>query len=751
MKAIIYPFILKNKAYLLLAFCLLPFGAFAQNSLSGAVVDNSTRQPLENVLLYNSRTNLHSHSNSKGSFVLQSVKVSDTIQLSMLGYAVQQHIVFSLQEPLQIFLEPKDVELDQVMITADVNSFSTLSDIDLKLNPVNTSQDILRKVPGLFIAQHAGGGKAEQIFLRGFDIDHGTDIQLTADGLPVNMVSHAHGQGYADLHFLIPETVKSVDFGKGPYYTSKGNFSTAGYAAFNTYDKLPESMIKLEVGRWNTQRLLGMVDLIEDRENSSAYLATEYMSTDGPFESSQNLRRLNLFAKYTTRIKDNQLSLQASTFTSRWDASGQIPERAVRTGMITRFGAIDDTEGGQTARTNILASYKAVLDQDRILETKLYYSRYDFELYSNFTFFLNDPQHGDQIRQREQRDIWGFGTSLYQPLRLGNQLFDLELSAGFRYDQIFNNELSRTLNRRQTIEPIALGDIAEANSYAYANLEWEKANWLLNGGLRLDYLNFLLQDHLQPTYQTQSNAAALLSPKFNVFYTPSTSWQLYLKSGKSFHSNDTRVVIAQGGREILPAAYGADLGTIYKPFKRLYLNAALWLLYLEQEFVYVGDEGVVEPSGKTVRRGVDLGLRYQLNRYLFADTDLTLTKPQTMYAPEGESYIPLAPTITNTGGISLTNWKGFSGSLRYRYLANRAANEDRSVLAEGYFLTDLTLNYRYRKTDFGLSIDNLFNSKWREAQFLTESRLKDEGAPVEEIHFTPGTPFFMKGRVSFNF
>lgn len=359
-----------------LALCALPFSALAQNSLKGRVVDAESRHPLEQVLIYNSRTQLHSHSNSSGDFMLQPVRLNDTIQLSLLGYGLQQHVVSSLEEPLRIFLEPKQLTLEEVVITADLNTFSTVSAIDVTLNPVNSSQDLLRKVPGLFIGQHAGGGKAEQIFLRGFDIDHGTDIQITADGLPVNMVSHAHGQGYADLHFLIPETVKAIDFGKGPYYASKGNFSTAGYVAFNTYDKLPESTITLEMGRWNAKRLLGLVDLMDRHENSTAYLATEYVLTDGPFEVPQHFRRLNLFGKYTTRIKNNLLSLQLSTFTSRWDASGQIPERAVRSGLISRFGAIDNTEGGQTGRTNVLASYKAVLEGERVLETKFFYSRY---------------------------------------------------------------------------------------------------------------------------------------------------------------------------------------------------------------------------------------------------------------------------------------------------------------------------------------------------------------------------------------
>ncbi len=213
----------------------------------------------------------------------------------------------------------------------------------MQTSPVRSSQEILRKVPGLFIGQHAGGGKAEHIFLRGFDIDHGTDVAISVDGMPVNMVSHAHGQGYADLHFLIPETISKIDFGKGPYYSDIGNFGTAGYVQFKTKDVLESSQLSLEYGAFNTTRTMAMLNVL-DTENHSAYLAADYTVSDGPFESSQNFSRNNFFAKYAGNISDKEkLNAIASHFNSTWDASGQIPVRAVKSGLITRFGAIDDT------------------------------------------------------------------------------------------------------------------------------------------------------------------------------------------------------------------------------------------------------------------------------------------------------------------------------------------------------------------------------------------------------------------------
>ncbi|MEO1653079.1 MAG: TonB-dependent receptor plug domain-containing protein, partial [Bacteroidota bacterium] len=249
---------------------------------------------------------------------------------------------------------------------------------------VITAQEILRRVPGLFIGQHAGGGKAEQIFLRGFDIDHGTDVNLTVDGMPVNMVSHAHGQGYADMHFLIPETIDQIDFGKGPYYAHKGNFNTAGYVDFETKNRLDNSLVKLEYGRFNTFRSVGLFNLVNTEKNN-AYLAAEYTLTDGPFDASQNFTRFNLMGKYTGQVSSrDRFSLLVSHFTSKWDASGQIPNRAVDAGLIGRFGAIDDTEGGSTTRTNVMGEFIRNLNANTFLKSHAFYSHYTFELFSNF-------------------------------------------------------------------------------------------------------------------------------------------------------------------------------------------------------------------------------------------------------------------------------------------------------------------------------------------------------------------------------
>ena len=718
------------------------------------VVKNEINQPLEAAYVYNLNSKTHAHTSENGLFVLENTKEGDSIRIGLLGYKNKtlQISDFYNNSYLQIVLEEKLFQLDEMIVEEQLSALSTISRIDLSTSPVNSSQEVLRKVPGLIIGQHAGGGKAEQLFLRGFDIDHGTDISISVDGMPVNMVSHAHGQGYSDLHFLIPETVNKIDFAKGPYYGFKGDFTTAGYVDFSTKDYLKESEITVSVGQFNSLRTLGMIDLLEKTKNQNAYMAVEYITFDGPFESPQNFNRINLFGKYVMFSPENdKLTLTASHFASRWDASGQIPQREVNNGNITRFSAIDDTEGGTTQRTNLNVEYIKNVSDNTSIKTNAFYSYYDFELYSNFTFFLEDPENGDQIRQKEKRDILGLNSKLKYDAFLVNTQFTLTSGLGFRHDMASNVELSKTLNRSTVLQNVQLGDVNQTNFYAFVNTKFDFGRLTIEPALRLDYFKFLYVDELTTNYATLAENKSVVSPKLNFFYAANENLHWYLKTGIGFHSNDTRVVVSNFRNDILPKAYGADFGTIWKPLPKLVFNSALWYLFLEQEFVYVGDAGIVEPSGKTERFGLDVGLRYQFTDWLFFDTDATLTNARSVGAPKGQNYIPLAPYFTLSGGLSASNLNNFSGGLRCRFIDDRPANEDNSIVAEGYFVTDININYKIGNITLGVIVENVFDTDWNETQFATESRLQNESQPVEEIHFTPGTPFFLKGSISYKF
>jgi len=736
------------KIILIKCFSLILFSSYGQ--IHKGIVKDASGIAIENAYIINKNSQSHAHSNEFGSFSIDKTSLGDVFEISALGFKKANFTV--KDDDSVLMLENDAYSLEQVVIQSKLNVMNVISKIDLLAAPVNSSQEILRKVPGLFIGQHAGGGKAEQIFLRGFDIDHGTDIAISVDGMPVNMVSHAHGQGYADLHFVIPETIEKIDFGKGTYYANKGDFATAGYVGFQTKEAVDKSFIIVEIGQFNTFRTVGMFNLLENKKNQKAYFATEYVLTDGPFESPQNFKRINLFGKYTGILSDkSKLSIIGSRFSSKWDASGQIPQRLVDNGTISRFGSVDDTEGGNTSRTNFNVAYTKPIDENTSIKSNVFYSNYQFELYSNFTFFLDDAVNGDQIRQKENRSIYGLNSEINKKVLFNENNSLFQLGFGFRADETTDTELSHTLNRSTTLDRLKLGDIDQTNIFSYLNAEVDFGKLKINPAIRMDYFKFNYQDKLAAIYDTQTENKVKFSPKLNFIYSQNANFQLYLKSGLGFHSNDTRVVVANAGKEVLPTAFGTDLGTIFKPFPRLIVNAALWYLQLQEELVYVGDAATVEISGRTKRMGIDFGLRYQVSDFLFFDTDLNYTYARSIDASQGENYISLAPDFTATAGLNTAKYKGFSGGFHYRYLKSRPANEDNSIVAKGYMISDINLNYEYGNITFGLSAENIFNTQWSETQFATESQLQNESQSVEEIHFTPGTPLFLKGKVSYRF
>ncbi|MBI3719535.1 MAG: TonB-dependent receptor [Sphingobacteriales bacterium] len=737
---------MKHKLFLILTGILLCSTLFAQTKFKGQVIDALTKEPLEAAVIEIKELNKNILTDKQGNFSVASSSEKLNLTITSIGYTTKQTEIEN-NKLIVVALERGNINLKEITLLSSGGAnaiFKTISKIDLDLRPVKNSQELMRLVPGLFVAQHAGGGKAEQIFLRGFDCDHGTDVQVSVDGLPVNMVSHAHGQGYADSHFIIPETVNNIDFGTGPYYTSHGNLNTAGYVSFSTFNAIDKSRVQIEAGRFNTFRTLAILDLLKkDKVKQSAYLAGEFNYTDGATISKQNFNRINIFGKYNLAITENtKLSFSASTFKSKWDASGQVPTRAVESGMIDRFGSIDPSEGGNTSRYNANLIVNHSFNNGLNWENQAYYSRYKFNLYSDFTFFFNDPVNGDKINQKEARNIFGYLSKLSSKKNYNDWTITGTCAAGIRYDATQNTTLAHVV-KREFLENIKLGNLREVNAFVFIEKQISNRKWNINVGLRDDYFNNSYFDKLSSNPSPSRNKT-IISPKLNIQYSISKSTQVYVKAGKGFHSNDTRVVVANSGSQILPAAYGADLGIILKPTDKLLLNVAAWYLYLQQEFVYVGDEGIIKPSGKTRRTGVDIIGRYQFTDHLFATVNINLTKPRSIDEPKGQNYIPLAPAVTSVGGLFYKAKQGFNGGLSYRYIKDWPASEDNSVIAKGYFLLDGTINYSKPKYEIGITLENIFNKQWNEAQFDTETRLKNETNPVSELHFTPGIPFFFK-------
>ena len=753
---------------LIISLLLLSLSGHSQSVIRGVVKDKITKEPLELAVITNQTTSNTTLTDRQGAFALKSTKSDSIILVSFIGYVPQQIKITGNNTRMNVQLEKGLVDLKQVTITSHSNAIATsraLSSLDLNMRPARSAQDLLRLVPGLFIAQQVGGGKAEQIFLRGFDADHGTDVNISVDDMPVNLVSHAHGQGWADLHFLIPETVGGYDFGKGPYYANKGDFATAGYVNYKTLNVLDKSMVKVEVGQYNTFREVAMINLLSEKARDrglSAYVAGEALYTNGPFDYPQHFQRYNLMGKFNANLGEHsKLTATISTFSSNWRASGEIPYRAIAEGYIKdRFGVIDSSQSGSVNQTKVNVKLISYLANRFTLENQVFYSHYFFNLFTNFTFFYVDSANGDQFNQHEVRDFYGYNGTLTHQNTIGNAVLTSVAGISARYDQTHPSWLAHSRNQ-QVLNYLQVGNIRQTNLSSYINETLESGSWLFNFGLRLDYFNFYYLNYAPGTdsaakiydgLKTSQNKF-ILCPKITIQYTFNSQIQMYLKLGKGFHSNDARVVIANEGYQILPAAYGADIGINWKPLPRLYINTAIWYMFLQQEFTYGSDYGdeSVKPGGKTVRTGIDFSARYQINQWLYGDLNLNFARPRDLEAPKGQDYLPTAPTFTSTAGLYVRFKNGINGGVSYRYLHNRPANSDYSLTALGYFLTDLTANYTKKKYEIGISIENLLNQKWYESQIEYVSRLKYETAPVDEVSYTAGVPFFAKLKFSIFF
>jgi hypothetical protein len=537
-----------------------PLSAQNTASIRGVIADSASRQPLPGVDVRLLGQPGGTASDGLGNFRLSGLPAGTyTLQATALGYGIRTQVVLlkaGETRTLAFSLPPAALSLREVTVSQPrdiTESVAAISRLDQVLRPVNSAQDLLRLVPGLFIAQHAGGGKAEQIFLRGFDCDHGTDFAVSIDGLPVNMVSHAHGQGYADFHFVIPETVDQLRVYKGPYTARFGDFATAGAGEFTTKTSLEHSQVKLELGQYDTRRALVMLDLLGhngrhllSKKPESAYVATEYAFTNSYFDQQQHFKRFNGLAKYTGQLSEQtSLTLLGSHFTSNWDASGQIPERGVREGIISRYGSIDPTEGGRTSRTNASAVLTTGLAHDAVLRQQVYYSKYDFSLYSNFTFFLRDPVNGDEIRQLDNRHLFGYTATYDRDAQLGGHDLHSTLGAGTRND--FSDLGLFNTVRREQLGTITEGRLYERNVNAYLDETLRLTEQLtVNAALRADVFTFDFRGQLYDTTAAAlqplrgRTTKAQVSPKLNLYYQLTPAVQLFARSGFGFHSNDAR-------------------------------------------------------------------------------------------------------------------------------------------------------------------------------------------------------------------
>ncbi|WP_447978037.1 TonB-dependent receptor [Candidatus Nitrospira bockiana] len=668
------------------------------------------------------------------------------------------YALLALSAPRLLSAHEPDEELTLPQVEVSIgrpgsaSSQQFIPDREILLQPQGRPAYLLRLIPGFVSVEHSGGaGKADQYFLRGFDADHGTDIAFFVDGMPINLRSHAHGQGYTDLNFIIPETIQGVDVHKGTYDPRFGDFATAGAVTFITRDRLAEGILQSAGGQFDTQRHLLMLSPTRDRLRT--FFAAEGYYTNGPFEHDNRYARFNGLAKATMNpTPRSELSLTGTFHTARWNASGEIPLRAVTGGLIDRFGAIDPSEGGRTTRATGRLNYHYDTPSGGTAFANLYAQSYRFDLFTNFTFFLDDPVHGDGIQQSDRRLLYGGDLGWRQAGELWGMAGAATLALETRVDDI--HARLGTQVRRSPLGTITDTDILEASYAPYVKAEIQPLEWLrLAGGLRAAFFTFDVRNRcpscpLTPAGRTDS---AILTPKLNVILGPWRRTELFFNYGEGYHSNDARAAVSGGAA--LARGRGYELGLRTRPWAQAELTATLWALDLSSELVFVGDAGTTAARGATRRYGVEVGTRAQVFGPLFFTGSVTWTHAEFR---TGEA-IPLAPEVTAYGSVLLRWPEGLSSQLQILYLGVRPLTEDRSVRAPSWVDIDLIQRYvlpvklsRGRLEAF-LSIVNLLDTKWEQATFFFQSRLRQEAAPVEDIHFVPGTPRMVMGGVAWYF
>jgi hypothetical protein len=617
--------------------------------------------------------------------------------------------------------------------------------------PLSRVGELAENAPGLVATQHSGTGKANQYFLRGFNLDHGTDLAGFVDGVPINLRTHGHGQGYLDLNFLIPELVARVDYRKGPYFADVGDFSAAGTVMFHSVDTLPAPEVKLTVGSFGYARLLAAGSI--KAGDGNLLLALEATHNNGPWVLDENLEKLNGVARYSAGTASNGWSIALSGYRARWDATDQIPQRAVESGAIDRLGFVDPDLGGETDRYSLTGEFRAG-------PTRLnaYLIGYRFELTSNFTYFLEDPVEGDQFRQRDRRIVAGGSASHRIDAHLGAMPARVTLGADARWDRIDTVGLYRSRAGAIT-SPIREDSVDAYSMGAYANLALTlRPRLRINLGLRGDLYGYDVDAGLP--INGDAGIDALLQPKLALAWQAGDRIELYANYGRGFHSNDVRgAAIRQDPVSGAPAdrvpvlvpADGAEIGARYES-PRVTASLALFYLELASELVFVGDGGSTEPNDATRRHGAEATLFWRPTDWLTFDAAASLTHARFRDAPSGQDHIPNSISEDVSLGMHALLGNGFSGSLRLRHFGAAPLIEDGSVRSEPTTLVNLGLFYRTGRLRIGADILNLFDSKDADITYYYASRLPGEPTGgVDDIHFHPVEPRAVRVSLGYSF
>ncbi len=642
-------------------------------------------------------------------------------------------------------------------------SEGTVSARQLENRPLLRPAEVLEVVPGLIISQHSGDGKANQYYLRGFNLDHGTDFAATLMGMPVNMPSHAHGQGYADLQFLIPELVERMQYRKGPYAAESGDFAAAGSASIEYFRQSPRAIAELTAGSYSYQRglLVGSGQAVDDH----LLYALEWMADNGPWLLPEGLAKLNGLLRYSDGTRNNGWSLAAMAYQARWSSTDQVPQRAIESGLIPRYGNIDSTDGGQTRRLSLSAEWSEK-DIGRWSRANVYVIDYRLDLWSNFTYCLNDIaltgncQRGDQFEQQDQRRVYGANTARTWYGDWAGRDTEVTLGLQSRFDDIAKLGLYTT-TARQRWGTVSQDQVEEGSLsfYGESRITWyDKFSSIF--GLREDFYSFAVNSKsAQNSGKVQANIA---SPKLSLIFGPWERTEYYVNAGSGFHSNDARGVTIKVNPDFRDPAFGAplaaspplvrakgyELGVKSALVPQLQTSLALWRLDLASELLFQGDAGTTAASFSSRRSGVEWANKWAhfWTPAVALTIDADLAASTARYTSIDSALVPgnhIPGSIDRTAslGISADIGGNWSGGLRLRYFGARPLIEDNSVRSPSSTLVNLRASYRVgSKQQWSLDLLNLFNRKVSDIDYYYASQLNNEAAPVNDIHTHPAEP-----------
>lgn len=651
--------------------------------------------------------------------------------------------------------------------TASSASEGTVSGEELASRPLLRPAEVMEAVPGLIVSQHSGSGKANQYYLRGFNLDHGTDFATSLMSMPLNMPTHGHGQGYLDLQFLIPELIDRIQYRKGPLAADVGDFATAGSAAIDYVRTLDAPFADLAIGADGYRR--GLIAGSSRTGEGTLLHALELTGSDGPWDLPEDLSKRNALLRYSQGSRDHGWSVSAMAYASSWNATDQVPQRALASGQVSRFGNIDPSDGGKTERYSLSWEW-AQRGQHQQQRANAYVVDSSLNLWSNFTYCLSDIaltgncNRGDQFEQVDRRQIYGGGLSQAWQMTWLNRPTELTVGLQGRFDDIGEVALN-TSSQRQRTGTIRQDRVQEGSLGLYAE---QKTQWLAKFrsvvGLRGDAYRFDVNS--DRTINSGQRNAQIASPKLALIFGPWRQTEYYLQASSGFHSNDARGVTSRINPDFrdpgflsateradpLVRARSYELGLRTAIVPRLQTSLALWQLDLASELLFIGDAGTTEASSPSRRRGIELANYWTPNERITLDADAALSKARFRNDSAGGRLIP--GSIEKTASVS-ASWNGtgaWSGGIRLRYFGPRPLIEDGSVNSKGSTLTNLQMTYAASKR-LTLRLDalNVFDRKVSDIDYFYESQLAGEAAPVEDLHTHPAEPRTLRAAIHWSF